>query len=124
MLKRRHAYLIVFCIGLGILYVFNPIDNIWAPKCPFKLLTGLSCPGCGFQRALHALLHGHFAEAAAYNYWLLFALPYLLALIVQRLMPDGRMKEKARRLLEHKYTIAFYIVSFFAWFVIRNIYNI
>jgi hypothetical protein len=124
MLKRRLVYFMAFCIGLGILYMFNPIDNIWTPKCPFKLLTGLSCPGCGLQRALHALLHGRIAEAAAFNYWLLFALPYLLALVVQRLMPAGRTREKAGRLLEHRYLITFYIVSFFVWFVIRNIYHI
>ena len=124
MLKRRNILFLTVCIGLGILYMFNPIDYLWVPKCPFKLLTGLSCPGCGLQRALHALLHGHLAEAAAYNYWLLFALPYLLALFIQRLMPGGRAKEKAGRLFEHKYTIAFYIVSFFAWFVIRNIWGL
>lgn len=121
----KHIVILVACVaGLGLLYVLNPVEHALMPKCVFKLLTGLSCPGCGFQRALHALLHGRIAEAAAYNYWLLFALPYLLALIAQRLMPKGRMSEKARRLLEHRYVIAFYIVSFFAWFVIRNIYHI
>jgi hypothetical protein len=34
-------------------------------KCPFKYLTGIDCPGCGFQRSLIALLkgdlHGSFA---------------------------------------------------------------
>jgi len=26
--------------------------------CPFKYLTGLDCPGCGFQRAFIALVQG------------------------------------------------------------------
>lgn len=26
--------------------------------CPFKYLTGIDCPGCGFQRSLLALLKG------------------------------------------------------------------
>jgi len=26
--------------------------------CPFKKLTGIDCPGCGFQRSVIALLHG------------------------------------------------------------------
>ncbi|MDQ8005249.1 MAG: DUF2752 domain-containing protein [Pedobacter sp.] len=27
-------------------------------SCPFKQLTGLDCPGCGFQRSVIALLRG------------------------------------------------------------------
>ncbi|MES2064153.1 MAG: DUF2752 domain-containing protein [Bacteroidota bacterium] len=26
--------------------------------CPFKYITGIDCPGCGFQRSLLALLNG------------------------------------------------------------------
>lgn len=37
------------------------------PRCPFYVLTGLYCPGCGSQRAFHALLHGHVAQAAGLN---------------------------------------------------------
>ena len=31
--------------------------------CPFKFLTGLDCPGCGFQRAMLALAQGNFTES-------------------------------------------------------------
>jgi len=31
--------------------------------CPFKYLTSLDCPGCGFQRAVIALLQGNFVES-------------------------------------------------------------
>lgn len=31
--------------------------------CPFKYLTGLDCPGCGFQRALIFLLKGEFHKS-------------------------------------------------------------
>ena len=27
--------------------------------CPFKAITGIDCPGCGFQRSVMALLQGH-----------------------------------------------------------------
>lgn len=26
--------------------------------CPFKYITGIDCPGCGFQRSVIALIHG------------------------------------------------------------------
>ncbi|WP_353196752.1 DUF2752 domain-containing protein [Parapedobacter defluvii] len=31
--------------------------------CPFKALTGIDCPGCGFQRSLLALLKGNWGES-------------------------------------------------------------
>ena len=33
--------------------------------CPFKYLTGLDCPGCGFQRALIALFQGDVSKSFA-----------------------------------------------------------
>jgi hypothetical protein len=35
--------------------------------CPFLLLTGLPCPGCGGLRATNDLLHGRLADAASSN---------------------------------------------------------
>lgn len=33
----------------------------WMLPCPVKALTGMECPGCGFQRSLWALLQGDIA---------------------------------------------------------------
>ncbi len=37
------------------------------PGCPFLLVTGWYCPGCGTLRALHALVHGDLTTALARN---------------------------------------------------------
>jgi len=37
------------------------------PTCPFLLLTGLHCPGCGSLRALHELAHGNVSAAIGLN---------------------------------------------------------
>ena len=34
-----------------------------APLCPFRLLTGLPCPGCGLTHAFCNISHGHFRMA-------------------------------------------------------------
>ncbi|MEY3895995.1 MAG: hypothetical protein RLZZ214_1515 [Verrucomicrobiota bacterium] len=39
----------------------------WLPGCLFHNFTGLSCPGCGMTRAVHATLHGRFGEAFRFN---------------------------------------------------------
>ncbi|RFZ81197.1 DUF2752 domain-containing protein [Mucilaginibacter terrenus] len=31
--------------------------------CPFKFLTGIDCPGCGFQRSVLALLQGNLHQS-------------------------------------------------------------
>lgn len=88
------------------------------------MLTGLSCPGCGFQRAVHAALHGHFLQALSYNYWFTFALPYLLMVIIEKWGLKGQWQERVAAVIEHRYLIYTYVVTFFIWLVVRNIYNI
>lgn len=45
--------------------------------CPFHLLTGLHCPGCGSGRALAALLRLDFGAALGYNVLFVAALPLM-----------------------------------------------
>ncbi|WP_316792968.1 DUF2752 domain-containing protein [Pedobacter frigoris] len=37
--------------------------DIFFIPCPFKYLTGIDCPGCGFQRSLLLLLKGQWKES-------------------------------------------------------------
>lgn len=105
------------------MFMFNPIEYGWMPRCVFKSLTGLSCPGCGLLRAVHALLHGRVAEAVAYNYWLVLTAPYVGLLLLQQALPEGRLKTTAQRLLLHRCVVAFYAASFWGWFVLRNVWG-
>ncbi len=45
---------VIFCSYLNII---KWLQNNMLP-CPFKKLTGIDCPGCGFQRSILALLQG------------------------------------------------------------------
>lgn len=66
-------------VGLTIAYLFQPTEASFYPRCVFHLLTGLHCPGCGMTRALHAILHGEWRQAVAYNLFFLLILPILVA---------------------------------------------
>ncbi|MFD1140618.1 DUF2752 domain-containing protein [Larkinella insperata] len=68
---------------------FNPAQVSFFPPCPFKLLTGLECPGCGSQRCLHQLLHGRVGQAFSYNPLLVLSLPYLLLGFLLEYTPLG-----------------------------------
>lgn len=52
------------------------ISRVWA-GCPFRLLTGLDCPGCGGTRAAHALSRGDLARALDHNLMTVSLLPLL-----------------------------------------------
>lgn len=52
-----------FCAVLGIASLAGV--PIWG--CPFNMLTGLPCPGCGMTRAVNALLHGNWSQAITYH---------------------------------------------------------
>ena len=68
----------VILVSLAIiLFQFNPSLNGFYPRCQFYATTGLYCPGCGAQRALHSLLHLHLVAALRDNGLLITSLPIL-----------------------------------------------
>ena len=75
---------VVGVICLVFLYFYDPSEVPFMPKCPFLVLTGYKCPGCGTLRAVHALLHLHVVEALKLNPFLIFAGPVMLGLLFSR----------------------------------------
>lgn len=63
-----------------VLYLFPPEAGGFYPPCPAHALTGYYCAGCGATRAAHALLHGDFAQALAYNALFVLTLPIWIIL--------------------------------------------
>jgi hypothetical protein len=53
------------------------------PRCTFKEITGLDCPGCGLTRAMHALLTGHPLTALDHNIFVLLIVPIALYMYVK-----------------------------------------
>lgn len=64
--------------ALVFLFLFNPTDHVFFPRCFFHVWTGLDCPGCGGLRAMHQLLHGHLLAAFQFNPLLISLLPLCL----------------------------------------------
>ncbi len=69
-------------LGCALLFLFDPARTSLFPPCPFKLATGLDCPGCGTLRAAHELLRGNPATAFGLNPLSVIALPVVLGLVV------------------------------------------
>ena len=64
-------------VGL-FLFAFNPSNFAFFPKCPFRTLTGLQCPGCGSTRAFYQLLHLHPVVAFKLNPLMVLTLPFIV----------------------------------------------
>jgi hypothetical protein len=80
---------VIVAAGAWVLFTFPPASTPYYPKCAFRSLTGLDCPGCGITRALHHLLHGRVKEAFLLNP-MLFAIAAAVACAVPSLARGER----------------------------------
>lgn len=105
--------------GLAYLFFFEPGKSGFFPGCPFRLLTGFTCPGCGTTRALHQILHGHFDTAFTLNPLLLLAIPFLLLALIRYsvIVLRGGVPRPNALPAPYIYAIFFIILSF--W-IFRN----
>lgn len=91
-----------------------------APRCLFRFLTGFDCPGCGSQRAFHALLHGHISAAWSYNPFVFFAVPAAAFYIVTE---SGRQKwPRFHARVVHPAVLTAVLVAIVGWWIGRNIF--
>jgi Protein of unknown function (DUF2752) len=103
-----------------LLYSFPPEDSFFYPGCALHALTGLHCPGCGTTRALHALLHGDWRQAAAWNVWLLLSLPILIwfGIRLGAAMLTRRCLAHSRALM---FTLKWWMIGGLVFALVRNI---
>ncbi len=125
---HRHAgpLLITACVigvmAAGVIYfTLDPATNFF-PRCMFHEVTGLSCPGCGSQRALHALLHGDLPTAWGYNALFILEIPLLLLLAVAWML--RRSHPSLHRILNSRSLILSLLAIIILWTVVRNILNV
>lgn len=78
---KKGIWGVLLLLAVVVYFGFDPSVNAWFPKCPFLMLTGWQCPGCGSQRAIHSLLHLDLLSAMRYNLLLVFSLPVLAVLL-------------------------------------------
>jgi hypothetical protein len=82
--QSRPAWVAPALVGAGALgacvavAAINPAEDGQPQVCPFKILTGLDCPGCGASRAANALLRGHLGLAVDHNLLFVVLLPVAL----------------------------------------------
>ncbi|MFN2492850.1 MAG: DUF2752 domain-containing protein [Pyrinomonadaceae bacterium] len=118
---RVTVALIWLTLAAGSLYLFlfEPGKSGFFPVCPFRLLTGLACPGCGTTRGLHRLVHGDAIAAFELNPFMVLSLPVLLyALVRYTGAAMGRRPVNANR-VPAKYIWVLFVIVLSFW-IFRN----
>jgi len=114
---------IILVTILAILYrTYNPNGNVYFPKCPFREFTGLKCPGCGSQRAVHYLLNFDIFNAIKENVILVLSIPYILTgLVFDSLKKPNENILKWRKILFGRKAIFVILSIIIAFWILRNI---
>ena len=106
-------------VGLLLLY----LAGVPVLRCPFNMLTGLYCPGCGNIRAAAALLRFRFRESLSYNYAYPLEFLYLLWVLfhaAKRYVRNGKFSYYPRYPAADYVLLALLVV----WWVLRNILKV
>lgn len=111
-------------IGMGLLalvfyFAFDPVRFSPVPPCPMHTMTGLECPGCGGQRALHALLRGDVAKSWQLNPLVPLAAPLLGLMMARRIMLSPRQRTESPPLALWK--IGVVLLLLLAFTIYRNL---
>jgi Protein of unknown function (DUF2752) len=101
------------------LMIFEPGKTGFFPACPFRMMTGYTCPGCGSTRGLHRLLHADVVGALQFNPLMVLSLPFLLYALVRYTYSavSGRPLQKHYLAPKYLWMLLAVIVSF--W-IFRN----
>lgn len=114
----------VVLAALAIIYfTYNPSESELFPKCPFYLLTGLKCPGCGSQRAIHYLFNGNIGSAFLVHPLLVLAIPYLLLAVYFEYLGGKRKYPTMRKRLFGVKAIIIILVIVLGYWILRNIFG-
>jgi hypothetical protein len=116
--------LLLVCF-IVIYFLFDPSNNSFFPKCPLLKYTGLKCPGCGSQRAIHYLLHFNIKEALSHNLMMVISIPYILGGYYFELKKKWTPKE--RKIRNFFYSINAIIIVFVlvvVYWIARNFLEI
>lgn len=123
--RRNLSYALIGILAVILLVVYGSFDpaSHFFPPCPFRRLTGLSCPGCGSQRAIHQLLHGDIRAAFRYNPMLLPGLAYVAAGMFLQVRADpASVRLRQRYFGRHAAWSALFILL--GYWILRNIIGV
>jgi hypothetical protein len=104
-----------------LLHLRDPHQGGSYAYCPWLLLTGTYCPGCGGLRAVNDLTNGNLAAAASSNLLFVASLPVLVLWWASTVRDrwQGRVRQVAAR--RHGLLAVAFLVLALVFAVVRNL---
>jgi hypothetical protein len=121
-LDRRVTVALIWltlAVGAVYIFVFEPGRSGFFPVCPFRALTGFTCPGCGTTRGLHKLFHGDVVGAFQLNPLMLLLLPILFFVLIRYTSATMHGRSINMNRLDAKYIWTLFAVVLSFW-IFRN----
>ena len=116
------AIALMLIATLYIFYILDPQTYSLFPKCPFLMATGLECPGCGTQRAIHQLLHLNFGAALRYNAFMVLAMPYIFLGLYIQYLGGKKRHPQLEKLFFGRWSALIVLILVIAYWILRNIF--
>lgn len=116
------AIIVMLIAALYIFYIIDPETHSLFPKCPFLLATGLECPGCGSQRAIHQLLHLNFIAALRYNAFMVLVFPYIFLGVYLQYLGGKIRHPKLEKLFFGRWSALIVLILVIVYWIMRNLF--
>lgn len=108
--------LLFILIGLAY-FIFIKLTGIMIP-CPFKLITGLDCPGCGVTHMFLDMANLDFVSAFWDNPFLFVTWPFIVAYLIYYF----HKQSKNETIKYGKYIEITFLVALCVFGIVRNIW--
>ena len=106
---------------LFLFFIFDPESHPFFPQCPFLVATGLECPGCGSQRAIHQLLHLNIMGALKQNAFMVVALPNIFLGIYLEYLGGKKHHPRLEKIFFGKWSAVVVLLVIVAFWIGRNL---
>lgn len=124
-MRRTILIIVIAAVALlsigAVYYALDPSTTSAFPRCTFLQLTGYKCPGCGSQRAIHALLHGDVAAAFKYNAILFIFVPWIVLCLYTEVQRKRNPRLYAR--MHAPVLLWALLIILLLWWLLRNIFG-
>ncbi len=120
-MKLKYLLITLLILVFGFIYIsINPSEVDFLPKCPLYATTGIYCPGCGSQRAVHNLLNFSLIEAIRYNSLLILSM-IILGYHFSIIIINKVFKKHIYNYIYHPKTPIIILVIVIIFWILRNI---